>query len=939
MPDPKRGGARRAPGLFLPREAAAPSFALLLFLIQGACAPRGAEVAFAVDLGRSSEGEVGVRMRIRNPGPGPLIVSSFAQPDALRVGRFRAHFGGREIPATSSADARGFLTWSLSPAPGTDPIHVEYVARPGAVEMARMAGPTGFKMGHLDGRYGLFGARQIFLLPTTPRLPGRITVRLLLPPQQEIVTTWRGPRDRLDVSFEDGVPARDLLDAVIAVGRFESRRSPSRVFEVFVLSSLPEGVRQDAARRALALEQHLHAALGGPSRPYRLILVPGTRDGFSIPALSSSGGLGLSLGPGLPTRWLTIGRAIGLAYLAEPLAAMPAEHPGRRLLQALPTYATARFSERDGWRPQREWMEHFYYETVDVDLRDPGGDVETTRLEWRTVVALDLLSRELERQGRGPLEGIAARALRQDRASGWRRFVDTEIPPDVRARLDRWLAPDPGSFPFPGADEADPPLMLRRPPPLPPAGRGSRRFDLYLGARNLGVLEQCGCKKEQLGGMARRATVLRRRLAGGTPALALELGDAVPWDHHSPVLDPQKIAESDLVLSLMAGSGVRATIVGHAEVSYGPEFLAERLARLPPGIKMLSANVSGQGLAPPPLLELAGMRPRITIVGAMAPSAYDLGRAQEFEDAVARMSIAPPAEALAAVLSDPARTGLTVVAGPLGPREVMEIHAAVPGVRLILTSNYFRFLRHPSLEFERPLDLATFGMLDGTLLVLLKSDAKGLVRLGLALDADGGIVGAELEGIPLNDSIPDDPSVRRRLDQHYDRLAAAAGLPDLPPMGEPLRLKLQADYVGSANCAGCHPDETEQWRGTAHATAFATLLERHRQGVPGCYACHVTGYGQPAGYRSIADVRLRHVQCESCHGPGGRHLAAPAAGSIVRTPPSAVCRECHTQDHSDMTDANFAGYWARIVHAGGTGAARREETRSQAPPLSAASPP
>jgi hypothetical protein len=218
-------------------------------------------------------------------------------------------------------------------------------------------------------------------------------------------------------------------------------------------------------------------------------------------------------------------------------------------------------------------------------------------------------------------------------------------------------------------------------------------------------------------------------------------------------------------------------------------------------------------------------------------------------------------------------------------------------------------------------------MLDDTLLVLLKSDAKGLVRLGLALDRDGGILGAELEGIPLNDAIPDDPTVRRRLDRHYHQLAAAAGLPDLPPMGELLRRKLQADYVGSAHCAGCHPDETETWRSTAHATAFTTLLERHRQGVPACYACHVTAYRQPTGYRSIADARLRHVQCESCHGPGSRHLAGPTAGSIVRTPTAAVCRECHNQDHSDMTDANFADYWARIVHAVDAGAVPDAATR------------
>ena len=71
-----------------------------------------------------------------------------------------------------------------------------------------------------------------------------------------------------------------------------------------------------------------------------------------------------------------------------------------------------------------------------------------------------------------------------------------------------------------------------------------------------------------------------------------------------------------------------------------------------------------------------------------------------------------------------------------------------------------------------------------------------------------------------------------------------------PPIGTRLRATLDAAYTGAGACAPCHPAETGQWKSTPHASAYATLLSRRRQGVPGCFACHVTGYRQPTtGYR------------------------------------------------------------------------------------------
>jgi len=64
-----------------------------------------------------------------------------------------------------------------------------------------------------------------------------------------------------------------------------------------------------------------------------------------------------------------------------------------------------------------------------------------------------------------------------------------------------------------------------------------------------------------------------------------------------------------------------------------------------------------------------------------------------------------------------------------------------------------------------------------------------------------------------------------------------------------------------------------------------------------CGPCHTTGYefgGHQNGMEGIAGTwALNGVQCERCHGPGGRHVNAPydVAMNIDRS--AAFCGECH----------------------------------------------
>jgi predicted CXXCH cytochrome family protein len=94
-----------------------------------------------------------------------------------------------------------------------------------------------------------------------------------------------------------------------------------------------------------------------------------------------------------------------------------------------------------------------------------------------------------------------------------------------------------------------------------------------------------------------------------------------------------------------------------------------------------------------------------------------------------------------------------------------------------------------------------------------------------------------------------------------DRTLAAP--PDIPG----------ATFVGNAACADCHADITRGFSGSAHG-------RYHRDDV------------KQAGLTG----------CESCHGPGSKHVAAAGAREFIVNPgrEPAACFTCHLETHAEF---------------------------------------
>jgi len=119
-------------------------------------------------------------------------------------------------------------------------------------------------------------------------------------------------------------------------------------------------------------------------------------------------------------------------------------------------------------------------------------------------------------------------------------------------------------------------------------------------------------------------------------------------------------------------------------------------------------------------------------------------------------------------------------------------------------------------------------------------------------------------------------------------------------------------------CGTCHEERQATWELTGHARAWEVLRNSNDPNKALCYeGCHrISGRGNTLGPGAVTTGRrYEDVQCESCHGPGRRHMddpttVLPLASIAVGSNLTAGCGECHTG-----IDQPYLELWERSGHA------------------------
>ena len=114
--------------------------------------------------------------------------------------------------------------------------------------------------------------------------------------------------------------------------------------------------------------------------------------------------------------------------------------------------------------------------------------------------------------------------------------------------------------------------------------------------------------------------------------------------------------------------------------------------------------------------------------------------------------------------------------------------------------------------------------------------------------------------------------------------------------------------LGAEACLSCHAQEHERWKDSPHGRAMAHLGEEEA-GQVDCVRCHATPMDSGPEAGEVAGFRTgESVGCESCHGPGEQHIAAPGTENILglgSSCPECVIEEVCTSCHTPQWDAEW----------------------------------
>ncbi|MYK20285.1 hypothetical protein F4055_19315 [Candidatus Poribacteria bacterium] len=204
--------------------------------------------------------------------------------------------------------------------------------------------------------------------------------------------------------------------------------------------------------------------------------------------------------------------------------------------------------------------------------------------------------------------------------------------------------------------------------------------------------------------------------------------------------------------------------------------------------------------------------------------------------------------------------------------------------------------------------------------LLAYCNAEGKTLGALLLTDEEMDISAQIQQIALTEHVPDDPDIRKLLDDFYHRVATDGQLQTVSHRlfsFEPFEQDDTNSYIGSQACQECHQKAFTQWSHSSHATAFNTLRTVGREYYPECITCHVTGSGYESGYQ-IGNPDREHlvdVGCETCHGPGKQHVYTPLKNNIRGQVPEKVCMECHTPEHSPGFDQFVEQVMSEVDHS------------------------
>lgn len=490
---------------------------------------------------------------------------------------------------------------------------------------------------------------------------------------------------------------------------------------------------------------------------------------------------------------------------------------------------------------------------------------------------------------------------------------------------------------------------------------------VFNGSRNSRI-EPCGCRARNLGGIDKEAGMIEQFRKENSATLVLEAGG-----YFRDFVDENFKLQTWYMLEALRLMKLNAINIGYRDLTHGVEFLKqlEQEKQLP----LISANIkdgaTGKTLFPPHRIAQVKLKDgrtiRIGIVGATAPkeNAERPGTGPAASEPRAELSMPSPIPGQVAGSGD----GSSWQGVPGGGEGRIDAGTTSPAVAFALSTTGQSARRYdivdeiPVLEEEAKklrgecdvLILLEFSTVERTKKIIEKVPSFDVVIAGeysmkgpafkygprntllAAPEHEGRYLGQvdvcfakegkqieDMSGdvIPIDQNIEAAPAITRVISLYKNDIEKLPVAPGQVAAGDKL-------FVGASRCQTCHSREYKQWKTTKHSRAMPTLVKKNMQFNPDCLRCHTVAYKRAGGFVDLrVTPNLSNVQCESCHGPGKKHIeeqmalsSNPDAGKngakrqvIMRTRfDGPFCKQCH--DPNNDPDFDFESDYKHIIHS------------------------
>ena len=424
-------------------------------------------------------------------------------------------------------------------------------------------------------------------------------------------------------------------------------------------------------------------------------------------------------------------------------------------------------------------------------------------------------------------------------------------------------------------------------------GKYSDTVTLVFSGGELGYIEPCGCAEGQLGGIARRDSLLQQLRASENIILPIANGNLIQD------ASLQSEIKADIGFFALADMGYIAYNVGERDLQLGTSHLTalSEQNRLP----LISANLY-QGTSPafiPYLLhtvQLPDDAVKIAIVGLISPSYAVYAENTD-------LRVLDPTTILNTLMPELTENADVIICLFNGTSiEASKLRNDFPMLGVIVVSNdNAEAVPLPALPDRQFVNIGTKG--------------KSICSVKVDWDITRYPVISAPQPHLLDEQVPDSQRMIELLALYQQMITdenSAASVPRTQQETGP-------QFLGTATCKTCHITEWTSWKTTKHAHAYHTLEVAGHETDPDCLTCHTVGFGFSTGFLSVEETPNHlDVGCENCHGAGSTHVKQQqnevskvtdvGYGKVTET----TCLACHTVENSPKFDLKV--YFPKIVH-------------------------